>query len=155
MVERNDPARTGVKVGRVVGILTAGLAVARLLSVQAEYFRGFSLFLELLGVEPGLSVTVLFWGNALVIAGARYGLSYVLGSLIGVVYDWINRESVFVVLALALVVGVADGVYSGLEARSVLFGVGYLLAWLCYVPLFQWLYDPDAGDDRATPVRLS
>lgn len=153
MVERNDPARAGVKAGRVVGLLTAVLAVVSLVEIQGSYYEGMTAILGVFGVD-GLSVSVLFWGNALLTAAARYTLGYVVGSLLGVVYDWLERASLPVVIGAVLLIGVGDGGLAALDTRSLLIGGGYLLAWLCYVPAFLWLFDPDAGDDRASPRRL-
>jgi len=154
MVTRVDPARTGVTAGRVVGVLTAGLAVATLLDARGTFREATTLLLGAVGIEPGLSVTALFWGNVALAVVARYAFCYVVGSLIGVVYDWLDDPSLAALVGLALVVGVVDGVFAALDARSALVGGAYLLAWLCYVPVFVWLFDPDAGDARSGPRRL-
>lgn len=153
MVERNDPARAGVKAGRVVGLLTAALAVVSLVEVQGSYYEDMTVILSVFGVD-GLPISVLFWGNALLTAVARYTLGYVVGSLLGVVYDWLERASFSVLIGAVLLIGIGDGAFATLDTRSILIGSGYLLAWLCYVPVFLWLFDPDAGDDRSSPRRL-
>jgi XapX domain-containing protein len=152
MVERVDPARTGVRAGRLVGLLTAALAVVGLLGARSSFDEGMTLLLALVGVE-WLPVEAVFWGAALLAATTRYAVGYVVGSLVGVVYDWLDRPSVPVLTALVLVVGVVDGTLSGLDARSVVLGAGHLLAWLCYVPAFVWLFNEDA-ETRSGPHRL-
>jgi hypothetical protein len=154
MVTRVDPARTGVRAGRVVGLLTAGLAVATLVADRGAFREATTLLLDLVGVDPGLSVTALFWGNVALAAAARYSACYVVGSLLGVVYDWIDRPSTTALAGLVLAVGLADGALAALDARSALVGAAYLLAWLCYVPVFAYLFDEDAGDARSGPRRL-
>jgi hypothetical protein len=153
MVERVDPARAGVRAGRLVGLLTAALAVVGLLTARSSFETAVTLGLALLGVDGSLPVEGLFWGVVLLAASTRYALGYVVGSLIGVVYDWLDRPSMAVLTGIALLVGVVDGVLAGLDARSVWLGVGHLLAWLCYVPAFRWLFDADA-ETRAAPRRL-
>jgi len=153
MVERSDPGRAGVKAGRVVGLLTAVLSVASLLSVQDSFYEGVTLLLGSFGVEPGTWVAVVFWGNALFAASARYAIGYVVGSLVGVLYDWLDRPSLPVLVAVVFVVGVADGVLAFLDTLSVPIAGAYVLAWLCYVPAFVRLFD-DEGERRPGPRRL-
>lgn len=153
MVERTDPARTGVKAGRVVGLLTAVLAVVSLVRIQNSFYEGITTMLSLFGINAGVSVSVLFWGNVVFAASARYSIGYVVGSLIGVLYDWLDRPSLPVLIAIVLVVGVVDGLLSGIDTRSVVIGSTYVLAWLCYVPVFAWLFD-DVDDGRSSPRRL-
>lgn len=154
MVERNDPAKAGVKAGRVVGLVTAVLAVVSLLQIQGTFYEHMASVFGLFGVDPGFSVAALFWVNAALTATARYTIGYVVGSLLGVVYDWVDRSPLVVVGSLVVFIGIVDGIFAGIDARSVYVGTGYLLAWLCYVPAFVWLFDPDAGDDRSGPLRL-
>jgi len=154
MVTRVDPARTGVKAGRVVGLLTAGLAVVTLVADRGTFREATTLLFDLAGVQPGLSVTVLFWSNVALAAVARYSACYVVGSLLGVVYDWLDHSSLPILAGLVLVVGLADGALAALDARSALVGVAYLLAWLSYVPVFAFLFDEDASDARSSPRRL-
>lgn len=153
MVERNDPARAGVKAGRVVGLLTASVAVGSLLTVQETFYRNLVVVFGLLGIDPWRSVSALFWGNAILTAVARYSMGYVVGSLLGVVYDWLEH-SLLVVVGLTLLIGVVDGLFAVFDTRNVLIGGAYLLAWLCYIPAFVWLFDAEAGEDRSTPKRL-
>ena len=153
-IERNDPGRAGVKAGRIVGLLTAALAVVSLLRVQGSYYEGMTTMLGLFGIEAGLSVSALFWGNVVLAVIARYGIGYVVGSLVGILYDWLDHPSVPVLVGVILVVGVVDGVLAGIDTRSVVIGSAYVLAWLCYVPAFVWLFDEDAGDARSGPQRL-
>jgi hypothetical protein len=49
---------------------------------------------------------------------------------------------------------VVDGVLAGLDSLSPLYATAYFLAWLPYLPVFGWLGDPEAGDDRSGPRRL-
>jgi len=148
---RQDPARAGTRAGRAVGLLTAGVVVVSLLDSRehlawpleaAAGFAGLGLPGPL-GLSLGLSIV----GAAL----GRYALCYVVGSLLGVVYDQLGRPSLAVVAVLALLVGVAD---AALTAGSVVTGLAILLAWLCFVPLFA-----RAVDDGATyhdgPVRVN
>ncbi len=154
MVERSDPARTGVNAGRIVGLLTATLAVVSLLQSQASFYEIATALLDAFGIESSLSVSALFWGNVAIAASARYVVGYVVGSLVGVVYDWLDRPSLPVLVGMVLVVGVVDGFLAGIDTRSVGIGSAYVVAWLCYVPAFVWLSDDDANDVRSGPRRL-
>ncbi|QLG49636.1 hypothetical protein [Natrinema halophilum] len=154
MVERNDPARAGVRAGRIVGLLTAGLAVVSLVRFQGSFYADATALLGLIGIESGRSVVALFWWNVVVAAIARYTIGYVVGSLVGVLYDWLEHPPLPVLLGIVLVVGIGDGLLAGIDTRSVLIGSAYVVAWLCYVPAFYRIYDPDAGDDRSGPLRL-
>lgn len=153
MVEQHDPAHAGVKAGRVVGLLTALLVVISLFRVQESFVGRLVSLIELTGIDPGPSVTVYFY---LYVGGAvlgRYALCYIVGSLIGVVYDWLDRPSVVVLAAIVLAVGLVDGVIAAIDTHSSLTGIAYVLAWLCYVPAFVWLFD-DEKPDRG-PVRFN
>lgn len=155
MVERSDPARAGVKAGRVVGLLTAGLAVVSLLRIQGSFYADTTVLLGMIGIESGRSVLAIFWWNVLVAAVVRYTIGYIVGSLIGVLYDWLDHPPSSVLVGIVLVVGVSDGLLGAIDTRSALVGGAYVIAWLCYVPVFYWIYDPGAGDDRSGPLRLS
>jgi hypothetical protein len=152
MVERDDPARTGVKAGRVVGLLTAVLVVVSLLRVQDGFVGRLETIIGLVGIDPGPSITVYFYLYLVGAATGRYALCYVVGSLIGVVYDWLEQPPIAVVAGLVLVVGVVDGFAAGLDTRSTLTGVAYVVAWLCYLPAFVWL--SENGERQDGPVRL-
>ena len=154
MVERFDPGRTGVRAGRVVGVLTALLAVASLVQSRGSYQQAVETIAALFGVDLGLSVTALFWANVVLAAIARYTLCYVVGSLVGVAYDWLDDDSLVPVAAMVAVVAIVDGALAGLDTLSPLYATAYFLAWLPYLPVFAWLWDPDAGDDRSGPRRL-
>ncbi|MDF9748236.1 hypothetical protein [Natrinema salsiterrestre] len=154
MVERTDPARTGVKAGRVVGLLTAVFAVISLIRVQGSYYENVATVFTLLGIESQFSVTVLFWGNVLLTASARYVIGYVVGSLIGVLYDWLDRPSLLILIGIVFVVGAVDGLLAAIDTRSIGIGCAYAIAWLCYVPVFAWLFEDDAGTVEKGPLRL-
>lgn len=154
MVTRNDPARAGVKAGRVVGLLTALLAVVSLLEAQRSFYEGMATLLGLFGVDAGLSISALFWWNVVFAAAARYTIGYVVGSLIGVLYDWLDQPGLSILIGVVALIGVVDGSMAVVDTRSVLIGGAYVLAWLCYVPVFVWLFDATAGDDRSSPRRL-
>lgn len=153
MVERNDPARAGVKAGRVVGVLTAALAVVSLLEAQGSFYEGMTILLGLFGID-WLPVSVLFWWKALLTMIVRYIIGYVVGGLLGVLYDWLDHPPLPVLIGSVLLIGVVDGSLAAVDTRSLLIGGAYLLAWLCYAPAFLWLYDPDAVDGRSRPRRL-
>lgn len=153
MPERTDPAHAGVRAGRVVGLLTALLVVVTLLQVQDSAYRIFTALVDTVGGGSDLSVTALFWGNVAFSAVGRYSFTYVVGSLIGVVYDWLNDPPIPVLVGMVLVVGVVDGAFGALDARTPVLGVAYVLAWLCYVPVFVQQYDFDA-EKQTGPKRL-
>ena len=148
---RQDPARAGTRAGRVIGLLTAGVVVVSLLDSRGRLAWQVETAAGLVGLGlpgplwpyVGLSIASAAFG--------RYALCYVVGSLLGVVYDQLGRPSLAVVAVLALLVGVTDAV---LTARRVVTGLAVLLAWLCFVPLFA-----RAVDDEATyhdgPVRFN
>lgn len=153
MVDRYDPARTGVKAGRVVGVLTAGIAVVSLVRIQDSFYEVLAALLGVVGIESGLSVTVLFWGNVVLAAGGRFALGYVVGSLVGVVYDWLDEPPLAVLVVLVLAVGLVDGSLAALDTQSGPIGAAYLFAWLCFVPAFVWLLG-DADEYPSGPRRL-
>jgi len=152
MVERVDPARTGVRAGRVVGVLTAVLAVASLAGSRETYYDALAPAAAALleaagvgGVGTSAPLAAFFWGNVALAAAARYAVCYVAGSLVGVAYDWLDRPSVWVLAGLVAPVALADGVLAVFDTRSVAVGVGYVAAWLCYVPVFAWLSEDGNG----------
>ncbi|SEW15458.1 hypothetical protein [Halobacterium jilantaiense] len=152
MVERADPARTGVRAGRVVGALTAVVAAASLAGSRETYYDALAPVAAALleaagvgGVGAGTALSVYFWGNVALAAAARYAVCYVAGSLVGVVYDWFDRRSVWVLAGLVVPVALADGALAVFDTRSVAVGAGYVGAWLCYVPVFAWLSDGESG----------
>ncbi len=150
MSEPDDPGRAGVKAGRVVGLLTATLAVLTVWQGWSAFSEGVAVGL---GLEPGLPATALFWGSAAVVAVTRYTFCYVVGSLVGILYEWLDRPPLPVLVGVVLVVGVTDGVLAGIDTQRVFVGIAYLVAWLWYVPVFVWVFDPDAGDNRSGPRR--
>lgn len=153
MVERVDAGRTGVRAGRLVGVLTAALAVATLYTTRGSFYEGFGTILAAAGVESSLSVRALFWSNVVGAALARYSLCYVVGSLIGVLYEWLDRPPATVLVAVTLVVGAGDALLAYLDTFSEPVALAYLLAWLCYVPAFRYLFD-DEAETRTGPRRL-
>jgi len=152
MVERTDPGSVGVVAGRVVGALTVVLTGVVMLTHGEEFYRAVRLMLAGLESDIGIPIRFLFWGNVLLVAAGRYAFCYVLGSLIGVGYDWLGRPGVVPLAVVVVLIGAIDGIYGGLSARSVAVGVGYLLAWLVYVPVFAWLLAERSAD--SSPVRL-
>ena len=153
MVDRVDPARTGVKAGRVVGLLTAGLAILSLVQARGSFHEATAAIAGLVGVGSGLPVSALFWGNVVVAASTRYAVGYVVGSLVGVVYDWLDDPGVPGLVTIVLVVGAVDGALAAIDTRSLAIGGAYVVAWLCYVPAFVWLFEDD-GNARSGPRRL-
>jgi hypothetical protein len=153
MVERSDPGRAGVRAGRIVGVLTAALVVVTLTRRQESFYQFGTAAIEALGVEF-VPVAAVFWLNAGLAAVSRYGFTYVVGSLVGVLYDALGRPHVAVLVPIVLVVGLVDGAFGALDARSLAVGGAYVLAWLCYVPAFAWLFDDDGTDFELTPTRL-
>lgn len=153
MVEHTDPGSVGVVAGRVVGALTVVLTAAVMLTHGEAFYRSVRLLLA--GLESDFDVPVewLFWGNVALVAAGRYAFCYVLGSLIGVGYDWLDRPGIAFLVIGVLLIGAVDGVYGGLGARNALVGAGYLLAWLAYVPVFAWLLEEGEPADSG-PVRL-
>jgi hypothetical protein len=153
MVERADPGRAGVKAGRLVGVLTAAITVTTLVSTRGSFYEGVTLFLESVGGESSVPVSLLFWGNAVFAGLARYGIGYVVGSLVGVLYDWLDRPPWPAVAVIALLIGLFDAGVAFLDTFSVAIAGAYVLAWLCYVPAFAWLVEDDV-DERSGPRRL-
>jgi len=136
MSEPGDPARTGIVAGRVVGVLTAILAVASLLSVQDSFVGRLRTVAELAGIDPRGSISLYFWLYLASAAVGRYVLCYIVGSLIGVVFEALDDPPVPAVVGMVLAVGIVDGFVAYIDTRSTLVAAGYLLAWLCYVPAF-------------------
>lgn len=153
MVERVDAGRTGVRAGRLVGVLTAALAVATLYTTRGSFYQGFGQVFAVAGVESSLSVRALFWSNVAGAALARYSICYVVGSLIGVLYEWLDRPPATVLVAVVFVVGAGDALLAYLDTLDELVALAYLLAWLCYVPAFVYLFD-DGAETSTGPRRL-
>lgn len=154
MVEQHDPAHAGVKAGRVVGVLTAMLVVVSLFSVQHSFVGRLESVVELTGIDPGPSISVYFYLYVGSAALGRYALGYIAGSLIGVVYDWLDTSSVTVLVVIALLFGLVDGAVATFDTRSALTGLGYVLAWLCYVPVFVWLFEDGESQGRQRLAEL-
>jgi hypothetical protein len=152
MVERTKPGSAGVVAGRAVGLLTVLLTVAILLTRQEGFYQAVRWILAGLDSDFDLPVWVLFWGNVLLVAAGRYAFCYILGSLIGIGYDWLDRPGIAFLTIAVLLIGFVDGAYAALSARSVLIGAAFLVAWLCYVPVFVWVFEE--GEERSGPRRL-
>ncbi|QGN06371.1 hypothetical protein Hrd1104_03040 [Halorhabdus sp. CBA1104] len=153
MVERTDPGSVGVVAGRFVGALTVVLTVAVMLTHEEGFYRAVRIVLAGLESDFDVPVWVLFWGNVALVAAGRYAFCYVLGSLLGVAYDWLDRPGIALLAIVVALLGTIDGIYGGFGAQSVLVGGGYLLAWLAYVPVFAWLLEANDETDDG-PVRL-
>ena len=152
MVERADPGRAGVIAGRLVGAITGVIAAVSLIRDQSVFYESLGQVFELLEVG-GFPVWVLFWANVGFAAVARYGIGYVVGSLVGVLYDSLDRPPWPAVAVVVLLIGFADAGLAFLDTFSVTIAGAYVLAWLCYVPAFVWLVEDDA-DTRSGPRRL-
>jgi hypothetical protein len=154
MVDRADPAKPGFKSGRLVGVLTAALVVLSLLRVQEGFVGRLESVVRLVGIEPRGTVSVYFYLYIASAAVGRYVLSYTIGALIGVAYDWLDRPSVAVLAGMALLVGLADGIVAAVDTRSILIGVAYVVVWLLYVPLFLRYVDEETSH-ADSPVRFN
>jgi hypothetical protein len=152
MVERSDPGRAGVVAGRLVGVLTGAIAAVSLIRDQSAFYASLGEVLELVGAG-GLPVSVLFWANVGFAFVARYGVTYAVGSLVGVLYDWLDRPPWPAVAIVVLLIGFFDAGLAFLDTFSVVIAGAYVLAWLCFVPAFAWLVDDDA-EARSGPRRL-
>ncbi|MFW6449201.1 MAG: hypothetical protein ACOC0X_06630 [Halobacteriota archaeon] len=148
-----DPARTGVRAGRVVGLLTATLAVATVAFGWSGAYDALRWLLEILGIDALAPVRVLLWLHLGLVAITRYVTAYVLGSLIGVVYDWLDEPSLGHLFVMVAPLAVLDGVVSGLDSASPVVGVAFGLAWFAFVPAFVRLHEP-GGDHRARTRRI-
>jgi len=153
MVNRTDPGSVGVVAGRVVGALTVVLTAVVMLTHGEAFYRSVRLLLAGLESDFDVPVELLFWANVALVAAGRYAFCYVLGSLIGVGYDWLDRPGVAFLAIVVVLIGTVDGIYGGLSAGNALVGAGYLFAWLAYVPVFAWLLAEDDGR-RKEAVRL-
>lgn len=153
MVDRPDPARAGVTAGRVVGALTALLAVLGLLGDQSSFYAATEPLLEAVRLGGGRSARALFWSNVALAALARYSICYVVGSLVGVAYDWLDRPPLPVLVAMVTVVGCVDAGLAYLDTFDAVLAGAYVVAWLCYVPAFVHVFDDDA-DAPSGPRRL-
>lgn len=152
MVERVDPARTGVKAGRVVGLLTGCLAGFSVLRASDSIYASMAPLLGAIGMHTEWSAQILLWGNILFAFITRYTACYIVGSLIGVVYAWFEHQSTPALFGLVVLVGVGDGVFALLDVQMLLISALYLLCWLVYVPVFVWLHDEESA--KTGPVRL-
>lgn len=130
------------------------LVVVSLVRVQEGFVGRLESVVRLVGIDPRGSVSVYFYVYAAGAAAGRYVLSYLVGALIGVVYDWLDRPSVAVLTGIALLVGLADGVVAAVDTRSIFIGAAYVFAWLLYVPFFL-RYTDDEPSHADGPVRLN
>lgn len=153
MEEPNDPGSVGVKAGRVVGFLTAIIAVVTLVSSQSALSAVTRALLSVFEIEAAVYVRVWFWVTVIVAVLTRYSLGYVVGSLIGVLYDWINRPNLPDLVAIVVFIGLVDGGLAFFDTFNLAIASAYVLAWLCYVPVFVWLVD-DEANSSSKPRRL-
>jgi hypothetical protein len=145
LVERTTkPGTAGVIAGRVVGALTVLLTVAILLTHQEGFYRAVRAVLAGFESDFDVPVWVLFWADVGFVALSRYVFCYVLGSLLGVGYEWLDRPGVAFLAVVVVLIGIVDGVYGALSAGSHLIGAGFFLAWLVYVPVFVWMLEEDS-----------
>ncbi len=151
MRERHDPAHAGVVAGRVVGLATAALTVGRLLVAQEATVEQVDATVRVLGIDADGLGTAYFYFSVVGVALARYALAYVVGSLVGVAYDWLDASTV-VLVGLVAAVGIVDGAIAALDARSAWIGGACLLAWLSYLPVFVRVHHE--APDRERPRRL-
>ncbi len=150
-----EPGSAGVVAGRVVGALTVVLTVAITLTHQETFYRAVRAIVAGFESDIGVPVWVLFWVDVAFVALARYTFCYVLGSLLGVGYETLDRPGVAFLAVAVVLIGVVDGAYAALSAGSLLVGAGFFLAWLLYVPVFVWSFEetekvagPRWTDDR-------
>ena len=142
LVERTDsPGSAGVIAGRVVGALTVVLTVAVLLTHQETFYRAVRAIIAGFESDFDVPVWVLFWADVAFVALARYTFCYVLGSLLGVGYETLDRPGMAFLAIAVVLIGVVDGFYAALSAGSVLVGAGFFLSWLLYVPVFVWSFE--------------
>lgn len=151
MRERHDPAHAGVVAGRVVGLVTAALAVGRLLAAQEATVEQLDAIVRALGIGVDGLGTAYFYLSVAGVAVTRYALAYVVGSLLGVAYDWLGASTA-ALAGLVVAVGLLDGAVAAVDAQSVWIGAAYVLAWLSYLPVFARLHD--GSPDRERPRRL-
>lgn len=148
-MERADPARTGVRVGRLVGVAT-GLATVLLAAFGGgSPYHGGELLVQVTGLDARVATAVVV-GDAIVAAVVRYAVCYGVGSLLGAYYGWVDNRAPVALALAATAVGVGDALLS--ITRPAL-AAAYLAAWLGFVPVFlRWApAEPTTGDD---PVRL-
>ncbi len=151
MRERHDPAHAGVVAGRVVGLATAALAVGRLLVAQEATVEQVDATVRALGIGVDGLGTAYFHLSVAGVVVTRYALAYVVGSLIGVAYDWLGASTAALV-GLVVAVGLLDGAVAAIDTQSVWIGAAYVLAWLAYLPVFARIHNE--APDRERPRRL-
>ena len=149
-MDRADPARTGVRVGRLVGVVTGLATVLVAVFGGGSPYSGGELVARLAGVDIGAAATAVVVGDAVIAASVRYGVCYAVGSLLGAYYGWVSNRAPLALGLAAAAVGVGDALLS--ITRPTLAAVS-LAAWLGFVPVFlRWAPEaPETGDD---PVRL-
>lgn len=146
MADPADPALAGTKAGRVVGVLTALLLVGSLLAVQDRFVGRIETIIQLTGIDPRGTVSLYFWLYLLGAAVARYVFCYLVGSLIGVLYDWLDEPRLWHIVAAVLAVGIVDASVARLDTGSTLVAGGYLLAWLTFVPVYFYTLEQDDSE---------
>lgn len=141
-MERDDPAGPGALAGAVAGTLTGGYATAVLVSFQEETTAALEAELAAVGADPG-SVTLLFWVSVMTALAFVVGLGLVVGSLLGVAYDWLGRPGVPVLAGFCLAVGLVAGFAMALPVPRTASAAVVAACWVSYVPVFTRLYEPE------------
>lgn len=149
-MERDDPAGVGAVVGTLVGAATGLFATGALVYAREEFVSEMTAELASVGVDTGLSTSMLFWVSVSTVLLFRVGVGLVVGSLLGVLYGWLDDPGPVALAGLCLLVGVLDGLTTSLPVPNAL-TVGVVLgSWLVFVPGFVRLYDPDSSPTGPT-----
>lgn len=138
MSSPNDPGQTGVIAGRVVGLLTALLVVGSLLFAPDESVSWVDTVVRTFSVNLPGSATLYFHAYIILAAVGQYVFSYVTGSLVGVLYSWLERKSIVIITAVILFIGFINGFALRFDAQITTVGIAYILAWCCFIPVFYY-----------------
>lgn len=138
MSSPNDPGQTGVIAGRVVGLLTALLVVGSLLSAPDESVSWVETVVHGVSVNLPGSATLYFYAYIVLAAIGQYVFSYVTGSLVGVLYSWLERKPIVIVTVVILFIGFINGFALRFDAQTTPIGIAYILAWCCFIPVFYY-----------------
>ncbi|MEZ3145714.1 hypothetical protein [Halobaculum sp. MBLA0143] len=148
-MERADPAQTGVRVGRSVGVATGVATVSVAAFGAGSPYHGGELLVQVTGIDARVATAIVV-GDAVVAAVVRYTVCYAVGSLLGAYYGWVSNRAPLALGLAATAVGAVDALLS--ITRPTL-AVVFFAAWLGFVPVFlrRAPAEPTTGDD---PVRL-
>ncbi|WP_256391282.1 CPBP family intramembrane glutamic endopeptidase [Natronoarchaeum rubrum] len=134
----NDPAGAGVVAGSAVGVATGAFVLVTLVLGRAEVIADFRTAMP--AGRTDLSPEIVFWITAIVGPAFRLAIGTIVGSLVGVVYDWLDSPGALVLFGIVAIVGALDTVTTNVPASQSATVAVVLGSWIIYVPLFLYIH---------------